>query len=46
MEPDVPGRELQQPIVPAIVPVEPSPDGQIDLLDFSVLARFWLEDNQ
>ena len=41
-----PGQELAQPIVPALVPAEPVPDGRIDLLDFSVLASFWLQDRQ
>jgi hypothetical protein len=40
-----PDSEILQPIVPAVIDVEPFSDGVIDLLDFSIVADMWLQDN-
>jgi len=38
------GSELYQPLQPALSPVDPYEDGKIDFKDFTVLARWWLEE--
>jgi len=35
--------ELHQPLQPVLSPVDPYEDGQINLMDFAVLADVWLE---